>query len=454
MLTKGLSLDQVRPRKRRAEDDAFVLGTGRSPVSQFARLASYSGMPEGQADDAYVRPARNGQTFRSSISPPRTWQPSNAPVETPSPFGPVSWTLIVDGCQGERSLPFGPNLRCMAPTGLNRFFLAAFVSRFHQLGFLHRPTFLHELQTRTGAHSPFLLLAMLSVSARLTPSLLSYFGSIPEATNFFLSRTHAYLADGLAAPTLERVQALYILSLAESAEGNSFRAQMILDLARSMASTLGLNKAWSSEDEVSASCIEQEVRRRTWWCLQVEQGYEASPPARLSVVSGLGAVPLPMDEQEFAFGTTTKEPVTIPAPAAAVETIVATQTSLLGLLLLSRKLLQDASLLLQELERTKIEVLDRIALRLEALEKSFSPLQMATTSNFLAYRSQSLDIGFNEIHLNLGVTSLLVTDARTRMNQGSDGEGAEALSGFARAVFEKVDQLLISQPQPVLPPIL
>lgn len=65
---------------------------------------------------------------------------------------------------------------------------------YFQLSFLHRPTFMHQLLTDPGSISPFLLLAILSISARFTPSLVERYGGRKEAVDAILARAHAMRA--------------------------------------------------------------------------------------------------------------------------------------------------------------------------------------------------------------------------------------------------------------------
>ena len=334
---------------------------------------------------------------------------------------------------------------------------AVFITRFCQLGFLHRPTFLHKLQTDTGAHSPFLLASMLALSARLTPPVVNYFGSSRDATRFFLSRAHNLLVDALHAPSLERIQALYLLSFAESVERNTYRAKVMLELARSMAATLELDKVRVDGAEAAVSVIEQEVRRRTWWCLQVDPTFETGMPRRSSLNRPLPAVPLPMDEQEFVFGTSTHDPVYLDSEPRILQLDKPIRTSLLGLLVLSRALLSDALGECTDGVPSPNSV-EGLQARLAVIQASFTPFQMPTASNSLAYRSQDLDVSFHELHLNLLATRILLLLRGLNAKPDANVEEKEAATkskvDLAIDVADRVEGLLRSRPGLILPPDL
>lgn len=448
----------MRQRKRRAETtgDEFGSGSGRSPATPFARLSSYPAQKTESpcGEEQYGGCGLPGSApSRPRVSPPRSWEPAPANCETNGLFSPAPWSLVLEGCQGSFASPLhGKNRRTdFVPVR------AVFVTRFCQLGFLHRPTFLHKLQTGTGAHPPFLLASMLALSARLTPAVVNYFGSSSDATQFFLSRAHNLLVDELHAPWLDRIQALYLLSLAESVERNTYRARVMLELARSMAATLELDKVGVDETEVAVSVIEQEVRRRTWWCLQVDPTFETGMPRRSSAHRPLPAVPLPMDEQEFVFGASTHGPVYLDSEPRILQLDKPIRTSLLGLLVLSRALLSDA--LGESTDGVpSSNSVEGLQARLAVIQASFTPFQMPTASNSLAYRSQDLDVSFHELHLNLLATRILLLLRRLNPKPDADVKEKEAAAkpevDLAIDLADKVEGMLRSRPGLILPPNL
>ena len=67
--------------------------------------------------------------------------------------------------------------------------------------------FLERLGKEPDSVPTFLLLAILSVSARFTPSLVRRHGDGAKATEVFLKRAESMVPDEMYKPTLERTQA-------------------------------------------------------------------------------------------------------------------------------------------------------------------------------------------------------------------------------------------------------
>lgn len=99
--------------------------------------------------------------------------------------------------------------------GVNRF-----TRYYFQLGFIPKAQFPQRLLENHQAVSVFLVVSILSISARLTPALAARYGSGMNAAEFFMERA-AHLAYGeiYAEPTLERCQAFYLLSIAQQGSG-------------------------------------------------------------------------------------------------------------------------------------------------------------------------------------------------------------------------------------------
>jgi hypothetical protein len=78
---------------------------------------------------------------------------------------------------------------------------AAFFSGYFQLGFIHRPTFMHNLETDSASVNQFLLMSMLSLSARFTPSLSTRYGGPCKASDYFSAKAHA-MGEPLPSPDI------------------------------------------------------------------------------------------------------------------------------------------------------------------------------------------------------------------------------------------------------------
>lgn len=117
--------------------------------------------------------------------------------------------------------------------GVNRF-----TRYYFQLGFIPKAQFPERLLNHPLSVSVFLVVSILSISARLTPALAQRYGSGMRAAEFFMDKA-AQLAYGeiYAEPTLERCQAFYLLSIAQ--QGSELRNK----------SYVGLSSQWQSHEE-------------------------------------------------------------------------------------------------------------------------------------------------------------------------------------------------------------
>ena len=96
-----------------------------------------------------------------------------------------------------------------------------FLSHYFQLGFLPRKTFPELLRRDHRAVDFFLLVSILGISARLSPVLSQRYGGGLEASKFFTRKASKLAHDGIYGPvSLERCQALYLLSIAQQGSGD------------------------------------------------------------------------------------------------------------------------------------------------------------------------------------------------------------------------------------------
>lgn len=97
-----------------------------------------------------------------------------------------------------------------------------FTRHYFQLGFIHKQKYTEQLRTNHRSTSVFLLLSILSISARLSQALRARYGGRIEAAKYFTSRASSLaLGEVYETPTLERCQAFYLLSLAQQGSGES-----------------------------------------------------------------------------------------------------------------------------------------------------------------------------------------------------------------------------------------
>ena len=99
--------------------------------------------------------------------------------------------------------------------GVNRF-----TRQYFQLGFTLKKQYPERLRRDRHSTSLFLLLAILSISARLSPPLRLRYGGRVQAAEYFMERAGLVAEEEVyQEPTLERCQAFYLLSIAQQGSG-------------------------------------------------------------------------------------------------------------------------------------------------------------------------------------------------------------------------------------------
>lgn len=82
-----------------------------------------------------------------------------------------------------------------------------YVSSYFQLGFLHKAIFVEGYIANNDSVSPILLIAICSISAAFTPSLVARYGGKQCAVVAFLSMADDLVGREMLQPSLERAQA-------------------------------------------------------------------------------------------------------------------------------------------------------------------------------------------------------------------------------------------------------
>lgn len=146
---------------------------------------------------------------------------------------------------------------------------------------------MHQLQTTPESLSVFLLLSMLSISARFTPTLVQRYETPSKAAQVFAKRAQTLVGEEiLGAPTLDRAQAFFLCSIWNWGSGYRDRSWVFLGIAarskidlyfrqRSfspspVASVLRLSQEESfglRPDSPVDQIIHAEVCRRSWWVI-------------------------------------------------------------------------------------------------------------------------------------------------------------------------------------------
>ncbi|QPG73892.1 hypothetical protein FOA43_001207 [Brettanomyces nanus] len=189
---------------------------------------------------------------------------------------------------------------------------------------------------------PLVLLAILALCARLHPTLVRRYGEFNEdvdpqlyvpnlvargnqednlksyshsASKYFGWHARMMLRNVFDRPTVQRVQALTMLSSHEWGEKNVARSFSYIGIAARMSLLLGLgetnslcyeNEKLKGSDQKS-TFIRQEVKRRTLWSVYmmdrcISSGRNRSSAIRVDDIN----IPLPCSERDFAFGTNVK----------------------------------------------------------------------------------------------------------------------------------------------------
>ncbi|KAI5464086.1 hypothetical protein BGZ63DRAFT_421165 [Mariannaea sp. PMI_226] len=188
-----------------------------------------------------------------------------------------------------------------------------FVTSYFQLGFLPKAVFLETLRVNPGSVSKFLLACILSISARFTPALISRYGNARKATDHFLEVARSMVPSEMYQPSLERIQAFFLLAISQWGNDDKDRSNIDMGVAVRMAALLKLHCEESYA--LDAGCptdqiVRSESARRVFWMIQSQEnlhsGYKTPAPFPLEDITTL----LPCDEGDFAFGA-------IPAERAA-----------------------------------------------------------------------------------------------------------------------------------------
>jgi len=93
-----------------------------------------------------------------------------------------------------------------------------FTRHYFQLGFIPKQQFPLRLHQAPGDANVFLLLSILSISARFTPALAERYGSGMKAAEMFMDRAARLACSKLYQPSLEICQAFYLLSIAQQGD--------------------------------------------------------------------------------------------------------------------------------------------------------------------------------------------------------------------------------------------
>jgi hypothetical protein len=90
--------------------------------------------------------------------------------------------------------------------------------------------FLERLTKDPKSISVFLLMSILSIAARLTTCLHRRYGDPIKATDYFIDRASDMLQNEMYDPTVEKIQAFFLLGVAEWVQGSRNRSAVNITL--------------------------------------------------------------------------------------------------------------------------------------------------------------------------------------------------------------------------------
>ncbi|KAI0481296.1 hypothetical protein GGR56DRAFT_313956 [Xylariaceae sp. FL0804] len=176
---------------------------------------------------------------------------------------------------------------------------------YFQLGFIPKALFFEQLKNRRESVSVFLLLCILSISARFTPSLVRRYHGGSNATQAFLGHAAALVPEQMFTPSLESIQGLFLLSIAEWGNAEKPKSLIYMGIAVRLAGILRLHREETYRLPDSATreeVVHSEVARRTFWMLETFENLHSGADSPVTFSYRDITVLLPCDERDFTFG--------------------------------------------------------------------------------------------------------------------------------------------------------
>ncbi|KAH7409581.1 hypothetical protein BKA64DRAFT_571596 [Cadophora sp. MPI-SDFR-AT-0126] len=193
-------------------------------------------------------------------------------------------------------------------------------SSYFQLGFLPKAIFLERLSTDFESVSVFLLLSILSVSARFTPCLIERYGGGAKATEYFIAKATELVPFEMYKSSLDRTQALFLLAIADWGNGNKNRSSTHMGLAIAMAGILCLHREETYQLPPNATpdqVVDSEMARRTFWMIESQTNLHSGHSTPFPFAFSDMTAQLPCEESDFAFGVIPRERAVLVGTQAA-----------------------------------------------------------------------------------------------------------------------------------------
>ncbi|KAK5991111.1 hypothetical protein PT974_09389 [Cladobotryum mycophilum] len=202
--------------------------------------------------------------------------------------------------------------------GVNRF-----TRYYFQLGFISKQQFPDRLRRDHRSVNLFLLLSILSISARLSPALRARYGNGVKAAEYFMERASSIAVGEIyQEPTLERCQAFYLLSIAQQGSGLRNKSYINMGISVRMAQLMQLHReeTYHIQNATPELIVRAESARRTLWMLHSQDSLHSGPLSPVSLAASDITALLPCNEEDFANGREPKSRAALEGTPPAMET--------------------------------------------------------------------------------------------------------------------------------------
>ncbi|TWU75141.1 hypothetical protein ED733_003197 [Metarhizium rileyi] len=197
-----------------------------------------------------------------------------------------------------------------------------FTGQYFQLGFIPKEQYPDRLRKDLRSTSLFLLLSILSISARLSPAFKVRYGNGVKAAEYFMERASSIaLEEVYQEPTLERCQAYYLLSIAQQGSGERNKSYINMGIAIRMAILMQLQReeTYHVPNPTPDLIIRAESARRTLWMLHSQDNLHSGPLSPVSLSAGDITALLPCNEEDFASGREPRSRAALEGTPSATE---------------------------------------------------------------------------------------------------------------------------------------
>ncbi|KAI6370003.1 hypothetical protein MCOR25_004345 [Pyricularia grisea] len=261
------------------------------------------GQPDKDREYRHPRTKAEKGAVRTNVRPRVGADPSIASVPTSSASGHLALGRQLRSPEDDDPWQILPAL----PEIMDA--VTSFVHHYFQLGFIPKQMFMERLRTDHRSISPFLLLGIISISARFTPSLVKQYRTGIEASEVYIaSASRLALKLLYDKPSLQTCQGFYLLSIAQQGSGLKNASFLNLGIAMRMAALMQLHRedTYHCENPTKEWIVNAESARRTLWMLHSQDNLHSGPSSPVSMATCDITALLPCNEEDFANGCVPK----------------------------------------------------------------------------------------------------------------------------------------------------